>query len=139
MPKKTKETKEKFINSVGRRREAVARIRLYKGKGETIVNGKPIGQYFPGKVFETLYTQPLAVVEGLNKYYATIICTGGGKKGQLEAVIHGLARALAKADPEKFKPVLKKNGFLTRDARSRQRRMVGMGGKARRKKQSPKR
>ena len=139
MPKIKTEIKEKYILTVGRRKESTARVRLYTGKGETVVNGKPIGQYFPGVTSAALYSRPLSLIESTGKYYATIVCAGGGNQGQLEAVIHGLARALAKVNPEKFRPVMKKNGLLTRDSRTRQRRNVGMGGKSRRKKSSPKR
>jgi small subunit ribosomal protein S9 len=139
MPKTKTEVKEKYILTVGRRKESTARVRLYVGKGETTVNGKAISQYFPGATSAALYSRPLTLIEKTGKYYATVVCAGGGNQGQLEATIHGLARGLSKADPEKFKPVMKKNGLLTRDSRTRQRRMVGMGGKSRRKKSSPKR
>jgi len=75
----------------------------------------------------------------VGKYYVTVKVVGGGKNGQLDAVVHGIARAFDKADREKFRPPLKRAGLLTRDARVRERRKVGTGGKARRKKQSPKR
>lgn len=134
-----KEAKTKFIFAVGRRKEAVARVRLYKGKGEITVNNQPIEEYFPGVVAKRLYMSPFETTQTIGKYYALVKVSGGGKFGQLEAVIHGLSRALSEADSEKLKPPLKKQGFLTRDARTRERRKVGMGGKARRKKQSPKR
>lgn len=127
------------IYAVGRRRSASARIRLLKGKGESIVNGKPIDEYFPGRINETKWSSPFRLAEVEGRYYVTVKVVGGGKNGQLEATIHGIARALAKADIEKFRPPLKKAGLLTRDARVRERRKVGTGGKARRKKQSPKR
>ena len=136
--KKT-ETKPKFISTVGRRREAVARIRLYEGKGESLVNEKPIGEYFPGETAKLLYLAPFVTTDTVGKFYATIRVEGGGIKGQLVALAHGLSRALALVNREKFRPLLKKSGFLTRDARTRERRKVGMGGKARRKRQSPKR
>lgn len=136
--KKTVE-KEKFIAVIGRRKEATARVRLFTGKGENIVNGKPINEYFPGTIALSNYLKPFNLTETLNKFHFSVVCTGGGNNGQLEATIMGVARALAKADPEKYKPVMKTNGLLTRDSRTRQRRNVGMGGKSRRKKQSPKR
>lgn len=140
MPRtKTLESKQKYVSAVGRRKEATARLRLFNGKGENIVNGKPVSEFFPGETAKSLYLKPLIETETLNKYYFSAVCSGGGNKGQLEAVVMGLARALVKADAEKNKPVMKKLGFLTRDSRTRQRRNVGMGGKARRKKQSPKR
>lgn len=140
MPKlKTTAIKEKFIAVIGRRKEATARVRLFTGKGENTVNGKPISEYFPGTIAKSNYSKPFELTDTLNKFHVSVICTGGGNNGQLEATIMGIARALVKADPEKYKPVIKTNGLLTRDSRTRQRRNVGMGGKARRKKQSPKR
>ena len=134
-----KEEKQKYITAIGRRREAIAKVRLYSGKGETLVNGKPINQYFPEKGVEKIYSQPFVLTNTVGKYYAVIKCGGGGKMGQLEALVHGFSRALSLADREKFRPVLKKAKLLTRDSRTRERRKVGMGGKSRRKKQSPKR
>jgi len=136
MKKKSKNNK-KFIYAVGRRKQAVARVRLFRGKGKTVVNNKPIDEYFPGEEMKVAYEKPFELTNFQG--YATIRVSGGGKRGQLGAVVHGLSRALAKLDREKFRGPLKKAGLLTRDARVRQRRMVGTGGKARRKKQSPKR
>lgn len=134
-----KKAKKDYIYAVGRRRVASARVRLYKGKKESLVNGKLIGEYFPGEVMRIRWTKPFEVAGVFEKYYVTVKVEGGGKWGQLDAVVHGISRALAKADPEKFRAVIKKEGLLTRDHRKRERRMVGTGGKARRKKQSPKR
>lgn len=128
-----------YIQTVGRRKTAIARVRLYLKRGEITVNGKPIGQYFPGEANKLLYLEPLKATKVVDKVTATIKVVGGGLKGQLAAVIHGLSRALAKADAKKYRPVLKKGGWLTRDDRMRERRKVGTGGKARRQKQSPKR
>lgn len=131
--------KPEIIHAVGRRKESIARIRLYKGKGETLVNNLPIGEYFPSEVSRVAYMGPFELTDTVGKYYATIKVLGGGKTGQLEAMVHGLSRALVLLDKENFRPVLKKAKLLTRDSRTRERRKVGMGGKARRKKQSPKR
>lgn len=151
-PKVTAKQKRDYIFAVGRRRESVARVRLYQvikddlvwketaiKKGDILVNEKPINEYFSTETMRHTYSEPLRVVNAQNKYTITIQVRGGGKYGQLDAVVHGLARALSELDKENFRPVLKKNGFLTRDSRTRQRRMVGMGGKSRREKQSPKR
>lgn len=148
---KTNNSRKDFIFAVGRRREAVARIRLYPTvkdvlqwgeitlkKGDILVNQKPIDQYFTNKVDQIIYKEPLRVTNALNRYVLTVLVEGGGKSGQLGAVVHGIARALEKAD-EKYRSILKKRGYLTRDARVRERRKVGTGGKARREKQSPKR
>ncbi|PIU03992.1 30S ribosomal protein S9 [Candidatus Shapirobacteria bacterium CG08_land_8_20_14_0_20_39_18] len=139
MPRTKKEEKPKYISVVGSRREAQAKVRLYAGKGETTVNGIPIEKYFPQKGAEKLFFKPFEITNTMGKYFATIKCEGGGKVGQIAAVIHGLSRALSLADKEKFRPDLKKAKLLTRDSRTRQRRNIGMGGKSRRKKQSPKR
>lgn len=139
MPKTKKQEKPNYVYAVGRRREAIARVRLFKGKGEMVVNDRPIAQYFPSEGTKNLYFRPFEITKTTGKYYATIRCSGGGKVGQLEAVVHGLSRALSLADKEQFRSLLKKGRLLTRDSRTRERRKVGMGGKARRKRQSPKR
>ncbi len=137
--KKEKKVKKAFVFTVGRRKTAVARIRLYHGKGETLVNGQPINKYFSGEINKTFYQQPFNLTETLGKYYATIKVVGSGQKAQLGAVIHGLARALDKENKEDFHSLLKKVGLLTRDSRAKERRKIGQMGKARKKKQSPKR
>jgi Ribosomal protein S9 len=134
---KTKKTKD-YIYKVGRRRTASARVRLYKGKGVNTVNTQPVEKYFFGPIDENEWSMPLKAVEGSDKFYFSAKVAGGGKKGQLSAVTHALAKSLAEEKNE-FRKALKKLGLLTRDPRIRERRKVGMGGKARRKKQSPKR
>jgi len=104
---------------------------LFKGVGENLVNGI--------KIINSLIDKPFKTANAIDKFYFTAKVVGGGKEGQIQAVVHGIARALVKLDSEKFRIPLKKEGLLTRDSRERQRRMVGTGGKARRKKQSPKR
>ena len=131
--------KVNYIPAVGRRKRAIARIRLFRKPGDTLVNDMPISKYFPGEISKTLYLEPFRICNVIDKYHATIKVNGSGKSGQLGAVIHGLARTLIKVNPEKFRPILKKKGFLTRDPRKRERRKAGTGGKARRQKQSPKR
>jgi len=128
-----------FIYAVGKRRSSSARIRLFHGKGDNTVNGILLEKYFPGIVNESKWVKPFGVTETSDKYYFTSRVIGGGKQGQLDAVVHGLAKALAKAKPDKFRAPLKKAGLLTRDSRIRERRKIGMGGKSRRQKQSPKR
>jgi small subunit ribosomal protein S9 len=148
-----KSPKKEYLFAVGRRKSAVARVRLYEkpkadlmwgslsvGKGDIIVNEKPIAEYFFGDVSKRLYTEPLRITNVYQQNYTfTIKVAGGGPSGQLQAVIAGISKSLNALDREKHRPILKKKGFLTRDARVRQRRKVGTGGKARRKKQSPKR
>ncbi len=129
---------DKFITAVGRRKESIARVRLFAGKGEIVVNGKPIHEYFKGEILQKFYQKPFEVTQTTGKYYGTIKIEGGGVSSQLGAVIHGLSRVLAKAD-EKLKTLLKKQGLLTRDARVKERRKYGHAQKARAMKQSPKR
>ncbi len=151
MTKKTKNIQ--YYEGVGRRKSAVARVRLYivgKNKmaevdglkikaGEIYVNNKPIEMVFNQPVETKIYRLPLDVTKTLERFAISIKVEGGGKMGQLEAITHGIGKALVLVDEGEYKPILRKYGFLTRDPRVRQRRQVGTGGKARRKKQSPKR
>lgn len=149
-----KNNKQKnYIAVVGRRREAVARVRLYNlGKGEeaeifgakykagdTIVNGKTIGEYFRFHGYIPVYKRIFDDTDTLGKFLISAKVEGGGITGQLDAFVHGVARALDKLDKEAYHAILREHGYLTRDPRTRERRKVGTGGKARRKKQSPKR
>lgn len=135
----TKQTnKSSAVETVGRRKEAVARIRLLPGNGQVTINGKPITEYFMGAIFQKLYARPLEVTKSIGKYSVSVKVAGGGKVSQLGAVIHGLSRAIAKAEPT-LRVTLKKEGLLTRDARVKERRKYGFAQKARAKKQSPKR
>lgn len=135
----TKTKKIDYAYGVGRRKRASARIRLYHGKGENTVNAMPASKYFEGEVAKKSMAKPFGATETSDKYYFSGRVAGGGKESQLEAIVLGIARALVKVSSDKNRTPLKKLGLLTRDSRVRQRRMVGMGGKARRKKQSPKR
>lgn len=140
--------KKDYVFAVGRRKESVARVRLYLKdsivwgievkRGEIIVNKRQALEYF-GSESEKVFREPLIVTNTEKKFAITVVAVSGGKAGQLGATTLGIARALDKFDKEKFHSILKKKGLLTRDARVRERRKVGMGGKARRKKQSPKR
>ncbi len=148
-----KSQKKDYVSAVGRRKSAVARARLYEHvkadlmfgntpvkKGEMLVNEHLIAEYFPSEVQRKLYTEPMRLTNTHQQNYAvTIRVTGGGKSGQLDAVIAAISNVLNKLDRDKHRPILKKKGLLTRDSRIRQRRKVGMGGKSRRKLQSPKR
>lgn len=133
-----KKKESKFISVVGRRKEAVARVRLMEGNGQVTVNGKPIVEYFSGAVFQRLYSKPLEITKTLGKYAISVKVEGGGRVSQLGAVIHGIARVLSKQDPA-LRVILKREGLLTRDARVKERRKFGLAHKARAKKQSPKR
>ncbi len=156
MANQNKQVKRDYIFAVGKRKESRARVRLYEDikkypvegnlpagrqevqKGDIFVNNKKIGEYFSDKVSQAIYNEPFRITNTQEKYVLSILTSGGGRSGQLGAVIHGVSRVLSKLDG-KNRSILKKAGFLTRDARVRERRKVGMGGKARRRKQSPKR
>lgn len=127
-----------YTYAVGKRKTSSARVRLYRGKGESTINGKPIESYFPGPINKSFWSKPFKVVGVSDEYYVSVKVVGGGLKGQLEATACGIAKALTKENKE-FKKSLKKAGLLTRDTRIRERRKSGTGGKARRRKQSPKR
>ncbi|MBI4078956.1 MAG: 30S ribosomal protein S9 [Candidatus Levybacteria bacterium] len=133
--------KKDYIFAVGRKKESSARVRLYPSgeKGVITVNGQPIETYFPGNVAKAQYMAPFFLTKTNDVFMVTVKVAGGGKSGQLSAVTHGIARALALYSKDAFRPILKLHGLLTRDARVRERRKVGTGGKARRQKQSPKR
>lgn len=130
-----------YVVSIGRRKEAVARVRLYEARdkdGDIIVNGKPADAYFPNASSKPFYLRPFELTGTVGMFTTTVKVVGGGLSGQLAATVHGIARALQKYDP-KHRQVLKKAGLLTRDSRMKERRKAGFAQKARAKKQSPKR
>lgn len=131
--------KKAYVYAVGRRKTAIARVRLFKGKGGILVNEQSIEKYFPGEVNRIIYLKPFRVTKTEGKYDATIKVVGSGRNGQLGAVSHGLARALDKENTELYHTSLKKAGLLTRDPRMKERRKPGLAQSARAKKQSPKR
>ena len=135
---KSPTTNASFAKAHGRRKEAVARVRLFKGKGEFVINDMAIDKYFPGKVFELEYTKPFVLTKSLGNYWATVKIDGSGKQSQLDALVHGFSRALILANPQ-YRPILKKAKLLTRDPRVKERRKYGLAQKARKGKQSPKR
>jgi|SRR3990167_982388 len=124
--------------SIGRRKEAVARVRIFEGKSPILINGKPINEIFAGMVNQRAYQKPFELTKTLGKYTATIKVEGGGTYSQLGAIVHGLSRSLASMSAEN-RAILKKNGLLTRDPRVKERRKYGHAHKARAMKQSPKR
>lgn len=136
---KSKYKNSKYTYAVGRRKTSSARVRLFKGRGDHLVNNKKALDFVGNESNLNIILRPLVITDTLEKYYFTAQVLGGGKTSQIQAVVHGISRALVKIDLEKYKFVLKSNGFLTRDPREKLRRMVGTGGKARRQKQSPKR
>ncbi len=134
-----KKRKSDFTYTVGRRKTASARVRLYQKKGPIIVNDKPIEDYFPLETEKTAYLEPFQLTKTLTRFSATVKVIGSGKNGQLGAVIHGISRALALSNPKEYRPILKSHGLLTRDPRMKERRKAGLAQSARAKKQSPKR
>lgn len=128
-----------YVFAHGRRKEAVSRVHLYKGKGQITINEKPIEEYFPQEVDKSSYLKPFRLTKSEGKFYAKIKVTGSGKKGQLEAVVHGIAKALNEINREEYRPILKKAGLLKRDSRVKERHKYGFAQKARKGKQSPKR
>ena len=113
--------------TVGRRKEAVARVRLKLGKGEIVVNKKPYDKYFPRETDRIIITQPLQLTNSVNKYDILAIIRGGGLAGQAGALRHGISRALVLADPA-LQDLLRKQGFLTRDPRMKERKKYGQKG-----------
>ncbi len=125
------------INSIGRRKAAVARVILNDGKGNITINNRDLKEYFPNPQLQYIVEQPLQVLQAAEKYDIKVNLDGGGVKGQAEALRLGIARALVKLDPEN-KPPLKAEGFLTRDPREVERKKPGQP-KARKKFQFSKR
>jgi small subunit ribosomal protein S9 len=111
----------------GRRKTAVARVRVAKGSGEIVVNGQPVGTYFPRQTSQMIVRQPLELVEKSAELDVTASVAGGGESGQAGAVRHGIARALLELDPA-LRPTLKQAGFLTRDSRKKERKKPGQPG-----------
>ncbi|MBE7092490.1 MAG: 30S ribosomal protein S9 [Clostridiales bacterium] len=109
----------------GRRKKAVARVRLVAGKGAIIVNKRELDTYFGLDTLKNIVRQPLELTETLGKFDVLVNVQGGGFTGQAGAIRHGIARALTKAD-ESLKPALKKAGFLTRDPRMKERKKYGL-------------
>lgn len=128
---------EQQYYGTGRRKSAVARVYLKRGKGNIVVNGKPVDQFFSRETGRMIVRQPLELVEQLNGFDIKVNVTGGGESGQAGAVRHGITRALIEYDAA-LKAALSKAGFVTRDAREVERKKVGFH-KARRRKQFSKR
>jgi len=126
-----------IVNTIGRRKTSIARIYLAPGKGDVIVNSRDLKEYFLSEIHQTIVQQPLVATSTKGQYDVHVNVEGGGIKGQAEAVRLGIARALVDLNPE-TKPVLKKEGFLTRDSRMVERKKYGRR-KARRRFQFSKR
>jgi small subunit ribosomal protein S9 len=128
---------EENYEATGRRKTSVARVRLFPGTGEIFMNGRVVGDYLRRGALEMILVQPLDVTETRGRFNVHISTNGGGLRGQAGAACLGIARALIKYDPE-MRAVLKKGGFLTRDAREKERKNYGLAG-ARKKFQFSKR
>lgn len=111
-------------NKLGRRKTAIARVYLKKGKGKVIVNGKELKDYFPSALLQFKVNQPLNAIGVAEKFDITVNVRGGGINGQAEAIRLGIARALVEIDAES-KPKLRKEGFMTRDSRMVERKKPG--------------
>ena len=109
----------------GRRKSSIARVRIVEGSGKITINGKDIDEFFGLETLKVIVKQPLTVTNTLSKYDIIASVTGGGYTGQAGAVRHGIARALNEANAE-FRPILKSNGFLTRDPRMKERKKYGL-------------
>ena len=119
------ETKQYFYGT-GRRKEAVARVRLYPGSGKITVNKKAFEDYFLMETLRVIVRQPMVATSSQDRYDIVVSVRGGGLAGQAGAIRHGIARALVDADAEQFKATLKKAGFLTRDSRVKERKKPGL-------------
>lgn len=149
MVKKTKDIQ--YYEAIGRRKESVAQVRLYisgknatiKGKklnaGQILINEKEFTEVFPRLIEQKKCLLPLELTNNIDRFTISILVSGGGKNGQIEAIRHGLSRALTLVDTDSYKSTLRQHHLVTRDPRTKERRKVGTGGKARRQKQSPKR
>ena len=117
--------KQTYYHGTGRRKTAVAQIKLMPGNGAVIVNGTPYEERFSRFAHREVITKPLVITETQGKYSVMVKVEGGGVTGQSGAIAHGIARALVEAD-ESLKKVLRQNGMLTRDARAKERKKPGL-------------
>lgn len=114
-----------YYYGTGRRKTSTARVRLYPGKGDCMVNGKPAEEYFSREGDMATALSPLRLTDLQDRFMVSVVVAGGGLTGQTEAIRHGVARALLEADPE-LRPQLKRAGFLTRDPRVKERKKPGL-------------
>ena len=111
----------------GRRKSSTARVRLVPGEGNIVINNRAIGDYLPYETLHLIINQPLVATETKGSYDVYVNVNGGGFTGQAGAIRHGIARALLQVDPD-FRSTLKAEGFLTRDARMKERKKPGLRG-----------
>jgi len=115
------------VVATGKRKTAIARIRMRLGTGNVLVNGRPIDEYFPREVLRMRIQQAFEAAGSEGRYDVAANVSGGGIAGQADAVRHGIARALEKSDPQ-LRSALKRKGLLTRDARKKERKKYGQRG-----------
>ena len=118
-------TTEKPVQTVGRRKEAIVRVRIVPGTGQFKLNGRTLEEYFPNKVHQQLIREPFTVLEKIEQYDVVGLLHGGGVSGQAGALRLAIARALIQIEPDD-RPALKKAGFLTRDPRATERKKYGL-------------
>ena len=126
----TKKAEIEYL-ATGRRKTAIARVRVLQGAGKITINGRPFEEYFPTTDLRLIVEEPFKALEAAGKFDVIALCEGGGVPGQAGALRHGIARALIQAD-ENLRAVLKKAGFLTRDPRMKERKKPGQPGARRR-------
>lgn len=126
----TKKAEIEYL-ATGRRKTAVARVRLLQGTGQIAINGRKFDEYFPTTDLRLLVEAPFKAIDGQGKFDVIALCEGGGVPGQAGALRHGISRALLQVD-ENFRAILKKAGFLTRDPRMKERKKPGQPGARRR-------
>ncbi len=119
-------------HALGRRKSAVARVYVVAGKGDIVINDRPLNEYFKEETLQYIVNQPLEVTGTAGQFDIKVTLVGGGTKGQAEAVRLGISRALCEVDKEAYRSVLKAAGFLTRDAREVERKKPGQPGARRR-------
>ncbi|GHV29850.1 30S ribosomal protein S9 [Clostridia bacterium] len=117
--------KAPFFYGTGRRKHSVARVRLYEGTGKVIVNGRTMDDYFGMETLKLVVRQPLELTKTLGKLDVIVNVSGGGLAGQAGAIRHGISRALLQLDGE-LRPAIKKEGYLTRDPRMKERKKYGL-------------
>ncbi len=126
MPRTAKKSAENIVFlGTGRRKSSIARVRLVNGTGKITVNGKDLDEYFGVETLKVIVKQPLVASNTLDKYDVICKVIGGGISGQAGAIRHGISRALLEANGE-YRPILKANGYLTRDARMKERKKYGL-------------
>ncbi|HOZ55315.1 MAG TPA: 30S ribosomal protein S9 [Clostridia bacterium] len=124
MPR-TKSQKIVFCGT-GRRKSSIARVRLVEGTGKVTINDKDLNEYFGDDILKVIVKQPLTVTNTIEKYDVICKVLGGGLSGQAGAVRHGISRALLQVNETEYRPILKSNGFLTRDPRMKERKKYGL-------------